>query len=230
MLHGKNRLANYYSALFILALLTVIAGYGRQTEEKRSIPNEVFQQQFGVAPLLADTATSLMESHPPIDDNNSPYLFPHEHPDLPKNIADWLSERGYVIPQDIPKEDWDKYFPINVISGEFIKRGQTDIAVFCTNRKKTAIIIFLSGKLDELEIIDRTPDSISPSHPEGVPLECCHYWLTPISAENIFKTYLVMRSYDIKQPPPLYHDGFWAVWSTIYYNFEGEWHSMLGGD
>ncbi len=220
--------------LFYLAFLSGGFACGQQAQEARLTPEALVRQLTGfpaVSPLQADTATSMPDTRPPIDEKNTPYLFPHEHPDLPAHIAAWLNERGYVIPQDIPQEYWDEYFPINAITGEFITKGQTDWAVYCTNRKTTAIIIFKDGKVESPEIMDTYPESISRSHPEGIPFDCCYGWITTISPEKIYTTYLRMRNYSVSQPPPLYHDGIMTgacmhFRTAIYFKFEDKWCSM----
>ena len=125
-----------YCLFMLLAGVLIQAGCGQQAEKPSPAPDALVQQQAAMKPLPRHSAAiALMETRPPIDENNTLYLFPHEHSDLPAHIADWLSERGYVIPQDIPQEFWEQDFPVNAIIGEFFQKDQTDLAVFCTNRK-----------------------------------------------------------------------------------------------
>ncbi len=225
-----------YCLASLLAAVLVQAGSGQQATEEQVIPRVRIRQIAEPTAPPTDSITSLMDTRPPIDEFSSPYLLPHKHPDLPAHIADWLDEQRYVIPQYIPDEDLEEYFPINAITGEFIKKGQTDWAVYCTNRKTTAIIIFKDGKVESPEIMDTYPGSISQDRPEGAPLGCCYNRISTISPVDIYTTYLVMRSYSgVSQPPPLYHDGIFFgsllfFGASIYFKFEGEWHSMLASD
>jgi len=70
-------------------------------------------------------------------------LDPREVADLPRDIAGWLAERGYGIPQFDPMEDTGFYH--TVIRGEFCKPAQEDLAVICV-RSDSLHVLFFPGK------------------------------------------------------------------------------------
>jgi len=210
------------------AALLVFYSCGPRAEEARLTPETLVQHQTGIRLLQEDSNTSLINARPPIDEFDTPYLFPHEHTDLPGEIADWLNERGYVIPQYIPEESWAEYFPINVITGEFIKPGQTDWAVYCTNRKATGLIIFQGGSADNPEIVEYYPALIDYHMSYRVKFGCCYEYITTASPEEMYEAYLGMKQYGVPEPPPLDHDGicgsvFMEPCTMFYYRYEGEW-------
>ena len=180
--------------------------------------------------LQAETDTSLIETRPPIDEFSSPFLTPHNYPGLPAPIASWLEERGFVIPQYIHGEKRAEYFPINVISGEFIRKGQTDLAVYCTNRKKTGIVIFKNGTVDDPEIMDYYPNLIDYefSDSDRVEFGCCYEHIATASPESMYEAYQSMKQYGVPVPPPLDHDGicgsvFMGPCTLFYYRYNGKW-------
>ncbi len=172
--------------LFCLAFLSGGFACGRQAAEARLAPEALVRQQAGfsvVSPLQADTATSLMDTRPPIDEKNTPYLFPHEHPDLPTHIAAWLDERGYVIPQGLITETSGR---INVVAGEFANPGQQDIAVYCTNRETSSIIMFWGSAIDSISQIDKMPTSTFESDGfSDIELFCCSYYISKARPDSV---------------------------------------------
>jgi hypothetical protein len=83
--------------------------------------------------------------------------------------------------------------------------------------------------------MDRYPESNSEDDPEGIPYDCCYNKIMPISPDEIESTYITMRKYGVSQPPPLNHDGIWeGVYmhfsASIYFKFEGMWHSMQASE
>ncbi len=223
-----------YCLASLLAAAMVQAGSGQQAAEEQITPRVRIRQIAEPAAPPTDSITSLMDTRPPIDEFSSPYLLPHKHPDLPAHIADWLDEQRYVIPQYIPDENLEEYFPINAITGEFIKKGQTDWAVYCTGierlakRKNTAIIIFKNGKVESPEIVDYFPKLIDYEFSDSVQFGCCYEYITTVSPDSIYATYLGMKKYGVPAPPPLDHDGilgsvFMETPSVFYYRYEGKW-------
>jgi len=64
-------------------------------------------------------------------------LAPAAFPQLPSSIRDALVKRGCTIPQP-----YDARSPENVIKGSFIRAGQTDWAVLCSQQRISAVLVF----------------------------------------------------------------------------------------
>ena len=82
-------------------------------------------------------------------------LAPSSFSQLPKGVMQELQRRNCTIPQV-----WDAHQPGNVISGEFLKKGQRDWAVLCSVRLKSSILVLpekspqTAFKLEEEEDLD----------------------------------------------------------------------------
>ena len=63
-------------------------------------------------------------------------LAPSSFSQLPKNVRQELERRNCTIPQV-----WGEHPPGNVITGEFLKKGQKDWAVLCSVRLKSSILV-----------------------------------------------------------------------------------------
>ena len=73
-------------------------------------------------------------------------LKPTEYPGLPADIARWLEHEGYkYIPQAFVEE------PNNVITGRFMNPDSTDTAVFATKDGENHILVFPSGRLENIQ-------------------------------------------------------------------------------
>ena len=73
-------------------------------------------------------------------------LKPSQHPDLPADIARWLEKEGYnYIPQALVPR------PNNVITGRFLSPDSTDLAVFATKNGENHILVFPSGRLENIQ-------------------------------------------------------------------------------
>ena len=221
----------------ILFLLSVSLGCGQQVEDTHPEPEAKVQQQAAMKPLpRGASADSLMnESRPPINEFDTPYLFPHEHPDLPVHIADWLSERGYVIPQVNGMLLLDDVCPCNAIRGEFKKKGQAEWAVYCTNREKNCIFIFWQGKVDNFDIIEKQPAYINNETKFlDISIRCCPFYMDRATGTLIKRQYQLASSYIDTKLPPIQHDGIlFGIFESgglILYFYKDQWIVLPGGD
>lgn len=90
---------------------------------------------------------------------DSSYILPAEYPGLPVNIAMWLDEKGYVIPQSY--KIMYEFEMQNAISGEFITAGKTDWVVLTSDLKTMRLIIFPEGSLEHASNIMTKSDSLN---------------------------------------------------------------------
>ncbi len=165
-----------YCLVSLLGAVLIQAGYGQQAAEEQVTPTVRIRQIAEPTVLPTDSITSLTDTRPPIDEFGTPYLLPHEHPDLPTHIADWLDEQRYVIPQGLITETSGR---INVVAGEFANPGQQDIAVCCTNRETSSIIMFWGSAIDSISQIDKMPTSTFESDGfSDIELFCCSYYIS----------------------------------------------------
>lgn len=193
------------------------------------------QEQTGEHALLSDTATSPIDVRPPISEHDTPYLFPHEHPDLPENIADWLKVRSYVIPQPKPIPTIDNLGPSNVVSGELKVRGQKDWAVYCTDRQKACIYIFGQGKVDNVDKIDKQPTRIGYKHTfSQQDLWCCSYNISVADSSFITTMYNLFSYPDDEELPLIEHQGLqFGVYGSgtyVLYYHKNQWLVFPGAD
>ncbi len=170
-----------------------------ELNRKRAEP----KQEKPFIPLTkADTLKMFAEMKP--DEYGAySYLKPSEYSGLPANIAGWLEERNYVIPQIVPpmerfiKEEW-KYQ--NAIKGAFIRPGQTDWAVYCTSGKDTKIIVFENSDLQSIIVLNKDFDTIDL-------LNCCDLWINTMAPEPINKYYRLSKSDNFDCIPKVDHNG-----------------------
>ncbi|MBW7996528.1 MAG: hypothetical protein FVQ81_08190 [Candidatus Glassbacteria bacterium] len=226
-------------SILLLAVFCTACGGGADSGAEKPAPEARMRQQTGLSALHADTATSLMDTRPPINKYNTPYLFPHEHPDLPEPIADWLSERGYVIPQNIPEHFPDQLkeemYPVNVVRGEFARAGQTDYAVLSTDGKKTCIFVFWNATVDSFDIIDKQPWYINREYKfTSLDMDCCSFYIWIAKKELILRQHDLASEYADVPLPPIEHDGIdygiYESGSNILYYSNCEWIVLPGAD
>jgi hypothetical protein len=160
----------------------------------------------------ADTMKMLAQMKP--DEHGAySYMKPSDYPGLPKSIAGWLEERNYVIPQIVPpmdrhiKEEWQFQ---NAIKGEFIRPGQTDWAVYCTNGQNTEILLFKNAITDSLIVVKNYLQDYDE-------LACCWYWINKIVPDNLTKYHRLKEDQHIEHAPTIKHEGI-AVGSADYHH------------
>ena len=150
-------------------------------------------------------------------------LSPTAFPELPKNIVGDLQRRHCKIPQLLHEKK------VNVIKGEFAKRGQTDWAALCEVGRTTSILIYWNGS------------EINPAR-IGQQDDAARYEITEEGKENIRVISAVgrreiMTHYSHSpgpKPPPIDHQGiddaFVGKASSIAYFYNGKWIGLSGSD
>lgn len=136
-----------------------------------------------------------------------------------------LERRNCTIPQV-----WNSQQPGNVISGEFLKKGQKDWAALCSVRLKSSILVLPAGspqnafKLAEEEDLNML---------QGVGDGKIGYSrsIAPVSEAFIQEHY---KAYGGSIPPPIDHlginDAFEEKGSAVLYFYKNKWLSLTGSD
>jgi len=148
---------------------------------------------------------------------------------LPPTIRHALETRSCTIPQS-----YDNATLHNVISGEFINKGQQDWAVLCSRNGSSSILVFLSGSANKILKLDTSRDD---------------EWFQSIGSGQYGFSRLIMvaskeqiegyNDYakeftDEPDLPLLTHDGidqfFVNKASTVRYYYKGQWLNLSGAD
>jgi len=152
-------------------------------------------------------------------------LAPSSFSQLPKNVMQELERRNCTIPQV-----WGSHPPGNVISGEFLKKGQKDWAVLCSVRLKSWILVLPSGspqtafkvaEEEDLNMLEGIGDGkIGYSREIG-----------PVGEAFIRDHY---EAYGGTKPPPIDHlgieDAFNEKGSVVHYYYQNKWLQLTGSD
>ncbi|WP_126452930.1 hypothetical protein [Sulfuriflexus mobilis] len=138
------------------------------------------------------------------------YMMPNQIPWLSTSLITELKEEGCKIPRNI-----DSYFTTGVVVGQFVARGQIDIAILCvTDSKKVIKIIWGGNKSCPSEL-----DSIGQS-------------ITVVDGDYIWERY---DAYGGNKPPgdiihEAINDHYLGKASTVYYCHNGKWIELTGAD
>jgi hypothetical protein len=152
-------------------------------------------------------------------------LPPSEFEILPQNIVQYLEKNGYTIPQC-----WCETGPHNVISGTFVKKGQSDWAVLASRNRVSRILVFRNGA-------GQNPDEISELPDRNFLIETendSKGFTRAISTVGEDRIMMYYDAYGGTEPPPIEYDGindaFIERGSVIHYYYNGEWLSLTGAD
>ncbi len=152
-------------------------------------------------------------------------LEPSSFSQLPKNVMQELQRRNCTIPQVYGSNE-----PVNVISGEFLKKGQKDWAVLCSVRLKSSILVLPAAspqnafKLAEEEDLNML---------QGIGDGKIGYSriITPVGKAFIQEHY---EAYGGPVPPPIDHlgidDAFAEKASVVFYFYQNKWQRLTGSD
>jgi hypothetical protein len=153
-------------------------------------------------------------------------LSPTSFPELPRPIARKLVSWGCTIPQ--AKEISTRH---NVIRGNFEKPGQDDLAVLCSRRGTSSIIVFWGASVAAFSEFARTTDESFLQVIGGRETIGFSRTIAAVDKKYILKHYY---EYDGPKPPPLKHqgieDGFLGKGSTIYFYVGRRWRRLQGAD
>ena len=138
-----------------------------------------------------------------------------------------LERRGCTIPQI-----WSGFGNgvSNVISGEFERRGQIDIALLCSVDRRSVMLVFWGGSTERVEEVKQTwsPDL---RWLQVVALNEIGYSraIRPVSEAYILNRY---SWYGGPEPPRIDHQGismdFAEKFSVVLYRHQGEWLHLQG--
>jgi hypothetical protein len=149
---------------------------------------------------------------------------PSEFPALTNGVAAELQTRECRIPQ--PQKAHSKQ---NVIRGHFLKSSQTDIAVLCATSNQYRLLVFWSGRRENVTEVFRKPIISTGYNSYGK-------YIATVGKKTIIGNYEAFgaQSGSLK-PPPLDHEGinygiYGCCASTIYYLDRGTWLRLGGGD
>jgi hypothetical protein len=151
-------------------------------------------------------------------------LAPSSFNQLPKNVMQELERRNCTIPQHYA---WHQ--PDNVISGEFLKKGQKDWAVLCSVRLKSSILVLPSSAPQNAFKLAEDEDLNSL---EGIGDGKIGYSraIGPVGDAFIQEHY---KNYDGPKPPPIDHLGIedgTESGSVVHYYYQNKWLQLAGAD
>jgi hypothetical protein len=180
--------------------------------EARDTPRQVIyeQQPNDLSRKIADGAEQIKR------------LSPKEFPELPAAVRQRLVSASCRIPQrSLAKE------AMNVIHGEFAKRGQTDWAVLCSRGLKSRLLIFWGGPVQCKAPFKFSPDTASMF---GIDDNVIYdRRIASASTDTMRRSIYESAEYFHQKPPfSLDHDGIWDGTDkglNLYYCNSKGWHN-----
>jgi hypothetical protein len=180
--------------------------------------------------MLALSVVPLSQA-PQIDWNaaerNIVRLKPAAFRSLPAAVRAHLEERACTIPQS-PEIDEQ---PNNVIKGRFTSAKQQDIAVLCSVKGTSSILVFRGGSVSDVAEIASTEDRsfLQTTGPNTIGFSRAVFVASPSAIRGFHKEFGGPTP-----PSPLDHDGindaFVGKASTIHYWSGGRWLELTGMD
>ena len=229
---------------FIISAENFASGSGL---EEKTVPAEYLALIDTIQVIAGDSAIKYEtekilkgEGYETLLIKNEPWMLrPAAFKGLPPEISYWLERRGYVIPQGNPPMSYKIVEVGNAIQGQFIRPGQEDWAVYATNGAYTAVFIFYNGSVDEIEVMDASPESRLYQEPpnDDKSLTCCKTLIFTATKEDILIWHKINPGSGMyvkdKPPPVIDHHGIdrgWYSGSNIMYKYQGKWLTLAGGD
>ena len=163
-------------------------------------------------------------------------LAPDAFDNLPVEIQNELTARGCTIPQTFYArypQDSKGVVQDNVIQGSFTQADQTDIAVLCSRKRASSILVFRGGAAAEVDELASEPDV---HYLQGIVNGEIGFSraLGAASPEYIRSCYEALEAHGVPEPPPLDHEGiedhFVGKASTIWFWEGGKWLRLAGAD
>lgn len=111
--------------------------------------------------------------------------------------------------------------------------GQTDIAVLCSRKRVSSILVFRGGSAVEVDELASEPDA---GYLQSVGNDRIGFsrLLSVATPEYIRSCFEALEEHETLEPPPLDHEGiedyFVEKASTIWYWYGGKWLSLAGAD
>lgn len=173
---------------------------------------------IGLLACLAPTQVTLTED--PIV-----YLRPSVFGQLPAAITGELVRRGCRIPQ-VPMLKKRH----NVIHGEFAKPGQVDLAVLCSVKAVSSILVFWNASPVKPAVLAPVEDS---RFLQGMANGRMGF---SRAIDVATRTFILehYKAYGGPKPPPIDHQGindaFVEKASSVHYYYRGKWIGLQGAD
>jgi hypothetical protein len=143
-------------------------------------------------------------------------LAPEGLDDISEAVVRELTRRGCRIPQVFFYQDLE---PENVIKGHFTAPDQIDVAVLCSRKEVSSLLVFRNSSASDVAELAPTPDN---NYFQEIGQE----------QQGYFRYLSVADAKSIKQhagpnPPPIDHEGisdaFFGKASTVWYWHDGKW-------
>ena len=169
-------------------------------------------------------------------DEETVRLAPDAFDNLPAEIQNELTARGCTIPQTFyagHPQDSKGVAQDNVVRGSFTQADQTDIAVLCSRKRASSILVFRGGSPAEVDELESEPDA---HYLQGIGNGEIGFSraLGVASPEYIRSCHEALEAHGVPEPPLLDHEGiedyFVGKASTIWYWYGGAWLRLAGAD
>jgi hypothetical protein len=153
-------------------------------------------------------------------------LKPAAFPDLPAEVRKDLEKRNCTIPQWAEADE----HPNNVVRGRFTSAGSTDVAVLCSVKGVSTVLVFRRGAVSDVAALAPMDDKdfLQVSGPGTFAFSRV---LGVAHPEHIRSYY---KEFGGPTPPSLDHDGINDVFagkaSIVRYWFRGKWLELTGMD
>ena len=161
-----------------------------------------------------------------VADEATTRLHPTSFPQLPRNIVRALQTRRCTIPQAFSNST-----PHNVISGEFMRRGQTDWAILCSKNRVSSILVFWGGSTKSVAEVAKAADR---SFLQGIDDKGNIGFSRAIDVVDRYYILRQYKEYGGPKPPRSNHQGindaFVEKASTVRYFHRGKWLELQGAD
>jgi hypothetical protein len=172
-----------------------------------------------VAPAQTDSAkTNLTErGHLDVQGRETPYLIRRlpvsSFPELPREVAAQLSERGCMIPQS-----FQAHRPENVIHASLERAGSSDWAILCSSGGTVQLMVFFESSPKEPNVLVTEPETARMETHDRSGVLGFAWGIDPASPRRVREAQLEMEHH----PPLLDHDALADVFvekGTVYHFF-----------
>ncbi len=160
-------------------------------------------------------------------------LKPSYFPNIPENVANWLEERDYTIPQTMFCEI--RQF-CNVRRGEFIVKGQQDLAVLAVIDTVMDLLVFEKSTTDSVHFLIKNVPALwglASLYMSSAPDSTVRllYGIETFGNDEIKYFY---EAFDWPEPPEIAHQAIWYSLleesSIFFYYHNGVWQQVEEAD
>lgn len=172
-----------------------------------------------VAPAQVDSAKpNLTErGHLDVEGRETPYLIRRlpvsSFPELPRQIAARVEERGCMIPQT-----FQAHRPENVIHASLERAGSSDWAMLCSSGGTVQLMVFFGSSPEQPSVLVTEPETARMETHDRSGVLGFAWGIDPASPRRVREAQLEMKHH----PPLLDHDALADVFvekSTVYHFF-----------